>query len=77
MKVWIVTKGESGQGLGVEAVASTAGLARENARGLVASGYGDWVEDGADRWTNGCDVIEVNAHEVEEPKRRRKAWRAW
>lgn len=76
MKVWIVTKGEEGQGFDVQSVAATAATARASARVLVASCFGDWVEDGADRWTNGCDVIEVNAHEVEEPrsaKRRRKA----
>lgn len=64
MHVWIVTKGETGQGGDVEAVAATLDRARSTARKLVRESFGDWTEDGKDRWTNGCDVIEVTRHEV-------------
>jgi hypothetical protein len=68
MHVWIVTKGEEGQGAGIEAVTATLARARSAARKLAASSFGDWTEDGKDRWTNGCDVVEVERHEVQGAK---------
>jgi hypothetical protein len=67
MKVYILSRGEKGEGGNVRGVYSTIKKAREAVKKEKPCFDGGWVQsEGADLfWTNRCDFLEITVWRIE------------
>ena len=64
--VYIVSRGEMYEGGTTLGVFARVDQARRFAREYVANDRGEWEEEETDRWTCGCNVVEIDEQDVLE-----------
>ncbi len=64
MTIYIVSRGEMGEGSSIQKVFTTLEKAQAFAKNMSFCFVGGWESDGPHNWYNGCDYIEIEEWEV-------------